>query len=150
MRTVEKRLSHKEIGFVKDFVKTNNGTQAVLNNYNTTNPDVASAMANEILKRPKITSLIDEYIKEEDLYQVHKEGLASVRQVNKIVGRDSKGQPEYEFVDVVDYQTRHKYLETGYKILGKLAPEKDPGGNTFNFNFNIGNTLQKVYGGNDK
>ncbi len=104
-----KRLSHKEIGFINDFIRTKNGTQAILNNYDTKKPGVASAMANELLKRPKITNIIKaiaDEIKDEDLVKVHKEGLEAI---NK---------------DGIDYSTRHKYLDTAYKLKGSYAAEK--------------------------
>lgn len=58
------------------------------------------------------------------LSKVHKEGLSATRKEQKIVGRDDEGKVEYDLVDVEDYSTRHRYLESAYKLKGKFAPEK--------------------------
>jgi hypothetical protein len=50
--------------------------------------------------------LTDKYISEEALMKVHKEGLSATRIVNEEV------EP--------DYAVRHKYLETGYKVRGRI------------------------------
>jgi phage terminase small subunit len=47
-------LSKKEEGFVKDYLETGNGTQAVLNNYDTEDPNTAGVIAWENLRKPKI------------------------------------------------------------------------------------------------
>lgn len=69
--------------------------------------------------------LMDTFISDEKLAKVHNEGLRATNPFNKIVGRDSKGAPTYEMVKVADYSTRHKYLESGYKIKGRHAKEAE-------------------------
>lgn len=68
--------------------------------------------------------LMSEYLDDEELARVHKEGLNAVKKEHKIVDRDESGSPIYDFVNVDDYATRHKYLETAYKLKGYFAPEK--------------------------
>lgn len=58
------------------------------------------------------------------LAKVHKEGLTATKKEQKIVGRDDSGAPEYEMVDVDDFPTRHRYLDTAYKLKGNYTPEK--------------------------
>lgn len=77
--------------------------------------------------------LVDEYLPESELVRVHKEGLNATRKI----------QVDKELIDIEDYQTRHKYLETGYKIRGRMAIKEDT---TPTVNINIGNFLTKVYG----
>lgn len=118
------KLTKKEKGFVRDVVKTNNPTKAILNNFNiggkhgTNNKNgVASVMANEYLKKPKIMKAIQtlaDKIPEEKIEQVLLEGLDAGRTIN--VGETST----YE----ADYGTRHKYLDTAIKLKGLYAPEK--------------------------
>ena len=51
--------------------------------------------------------LIDENIPDKDLAKVHKEGLGATKRM--LMGEEP------------DYAVRHKYLETGYKIKGKMS-----------------------------
>lgn len=71
--------------------------------------------------------LCEKYLPDELLIKVHKEGLKAVKKEQKIIGRDDDGKPEYEMIDVEDYAVRHKYLETAYKIKGKIGYEEPPG-----------------------
>lgn len=75
--------------------------------------------------------LMDEYLPESDLVKVHKEGLKATT---------FKGDP--------DFNIRHKYLETGYKVRGKLSVVPDDGPITVNIN--IANILGKTYGSNNR
>lgn len=67
--------------------------------------------------------LLDEYLPEKLLTQVHKDGLKATL---------TKFTPEGELIRVEDYATRHKYLDTGYKVRGRL--KEDPQGQTVNVN----------------
>ena len=51
--------------------------------------------------------LMDEYMSEEKLAQVHSEGLSATK-------------PNGNKPDTPDYGVRHKYMETGYKLRKKL------------------------------
>lgn len=50
------------------------------------------------------------------LLKVHKEGLEATSHVSGSKFQDEK--------DVADYSTRHKYLDSGYKLRGDYAPVK--------------------------
>ena len=63
--------------------------------------------------------LTDKYISEKALMKVHREGLQATF-------TDKYNE------DAPDYSTRHKYLETGYKIRGRITPEVTPGDTTVN------------------
>lgn len=82
--------------------------------------------------------LVDKYISEESLIKVHKEGLKATRTI--FLGEDG-GTDE-----VPDFAVRHKYLETGYKVRGRLVEKTPPalGGNVFNFNFFNEDQLRKI------
>lgn len=67
--------------------------------------------------------LLQEYLPDKDLAKIHKEGLKAIKKEHKIVDRDDDGKPIYDFVDVEDYATRHKYLETAYKLKRKFPSE---------------------------
>ena|SRR3990167_297805 len=55
--------------------------------------------------------LIEEHLPDSLLTKVHEEGLKA----NKIHGTEN------DFIEVPDYPTRHKYLETAYKIKNKVV-----------------------------
>lgn len=70
--------------------------------------------------------LIEKELPDSKLAKVHKEGLAATHKQPRIVDRDKRGAPIYDYVSEPDFNARHKYLETAYKIKGKtLDIEKD-------------------------
>jgi hypothetical protein len=64
--------------------------------------------------------LLDEFIPDKKLLQVGKDGLNATVKKPRIIGRDSKGNPEYEYVSEKDHVTRHKYYVTGLQLKGHL------------------------------
>lgn len=79
--------------------------------------------------------LVDKYISEEDLMKVHREGLKATKRqgVGGMVigmGKDGVDSIGHSDIDVPDYAVRHKYLETGYKVRGRLKEQEH--GNTTN------------------
>lgn len=112
------KLSKKEKGFVKDYVKTGHGTQSALNNYDTDDEKVAGVIASQNLAKLKIQEAIKsiaERIPDELLERVHLEGLqASDKHI--VDGEVIAEKP--------DYAVRHKYLDSAYKLKGSYAPEK--------------------------
>lgn len=63
--------------------------------------------------------LIDKYISEEDLMKVHKAGLRATKTVyGATIGED--GEELSDAQETPDFAVRHKYLETGYKVRGRL------------------------------
>lgn len=95
------KLTKKEKGFVKDYLKTGNGTQAVLKNYDTKNENTAATIAYENLRKPKILSAVEGAFPDDELYALHREGLYDE-----------------------DLSIRHRYLDTAYKLKGSYAAEK--------------------------
>jgi hypothetical protein len=59
--------------------------------------------------------LMEKYLPDKDLAKVHKEGLLAIKRSTSLTEPDQ--------IDP-DYPTRHKYLDTAYKLKGKYAPEK--------------------------
>lgn len=82
-------------------------------------PDTASKPSN-LTKSKGWKELMDEYLPDAKLAQVHQEGLEATKVISaKIVGMNANEQTD-DFIDVPDYQTRAKYLELGYKIKGRM------------------------------
>lgn len=116
------KLRKKARGFVKDYVLTENGTQAALKNYDTNDPHVAAVIASENLTKPEIQDAIVEEKKRfadrfsDDLIETKiKEGLDATA---------VRFTPEGERIDVPDYSTRHKFVNTAVEIKGHKAPDK--------------------------
>lgn len=110
----QRRLSKKQKGFIKDYIKTGDATQAVLNHYDS-KPEVAHVIAYENLQKPLIIKTIQESLPDDLLAKVHIEGLEATR--NGRISDDDWGE-------VPDHSTRHKYLDSAYKLKGLYAPEK--------------------------
>lgn len=82
--------------------------------------------------------LMEQYLPDATLARVHMEGLSATRMSTSLTAPD---------IELPDFPTRHKYLETGYKLKGKLTP-KDEGGDN-GLVVNIMNFIQNHnHGGN--
>lgn len=65
--------------------------------------------------------LVGEYLPDDTLTKVHKEGLEATLQIYK----NNNATKQIELVDEKpDFAVRHKYLDTAYKIKGVYAAEK--------------------------
>ena len=102
----KRKLTKQERKFVKIKAKTGNGTRAVQEAFDIKDPDYASVKAVRLLGNDRIVKAIADELPDELLLEVHLEGLAATKE----------GEP--------DYATRHKYLDSGYKLKGTYAPEK--------------------------
>lgn len=119
---MKNKLTKKERGFVRDYANSENGTQSVLKNYDTKDPKTASVIAVENLAKPRIQQALEvvkrslaERIPDDLLEKAHIEGLKATA---------IRFTPEGEQLDVPDFATRHKYVDSGYKLKGAYAPEK--------------------------
>lgn len=74
--------------------------------------------------------LVDQGLPDDMLLEVHREGLRATKRSGtggmKIgIGTDGKvTDMGHTDIDEPDYATRHKYLDTAYKLKGSYAPEK--------------------------
>lgn len=121
------QLSKKEKGFVKDIVKGETGTQAILNNYDTDNENVAGVMASQNLGKLKIQNAIKsiaEQIPDSLLVEKH---LALLNKTDRKF--NAEGQCTSEEIDA---QAVGKGLEMAYKVKGTFAPDK-----TINLNIEV-------------
>lgn len=122
-----KKLSKKEKGFIRDYVKTGNGTQSIMNNYNAKSEHVAGVMAVENLAKPRIQEVIKsiaDRIPDELLERVHIEGLNANRVISANITYGDADEKTNDFIEVPDHAVRHKFLDSGYKLKGIYAPEK--------------------------
>lgn len=119
-----KRLTKKEKGFVKDYLKTGNGTRSALNNYDTTSENTAAVIASENIRKPHIKILVEDAFPDEMLFEIHKQGLKSTKVISANITYGEADEKTNDFIEVPDHQTIHKYLDTAYKLKGSFAPEK--------------------------
>lgn len=112
------KLTKKEKGFIKDYIRTGNGVESALNNYDTEDYSTAGNIASENLKKPKIQNELQrlaDRIPDELLEEVHLQGLKAFRTI--------KSTDDGDIIEP-DYAVRHKYLDSAYKIKGTYAPDK--------------------------
>ena len=120
-KPMARNLTKKQKGFVKDFIKTGNGLQSALNNYDIKSPnkiDVAKSIATENLTKPSILNKIKsiaESIPDSLLIEKHLELLNSKEKI--VAG----GEVVSESINV---QGVSKGLEMAYRLKGSYAEEK--------------------------
>lgn len=78
--------------------------------------------------------LLDKYLPDELLVKTNLEGLEATRTISATVvvksddptikTKEANGR-SMDFIDVPDYATRHKFLETALKVKGKIVNKTD-------------------------
>jgi len=114
------RLTKKQKGFVKDYVKTGNGQESALRNYDIEAEDkesVARAIATENLTKPSIIRAIAERLPDDLLEEKH---LALLNKTEKKFNSDGDMISEE-----IDAQAVAKGLDMAYKVKGHYAPDKN-------------------------
>lgn len=101
------RLTKKQRGFVKDYIKTGIGSLAVKKNYDVSDDLTARTIASENLTKPNIQKAIAEMLPDDLLGEKH------LALLNKV---DENGE-----IDVIAVKAG---LDMAYKIKNTYAPEK--------------------------
>lgn len=130
------KLTKKEKGFIKDYIKTGNGTQAALKNYNIKTKDkesTAAVIASENIRKPKIVKAIEEALPDTLLAERHLE-LLNKKETVKV--RDLEGNETIQETNQIDVQAVSKGLDMAYKVKGSYAPDK-----SLNVNLNLDDGL---------
>lgn len=109
-------LTRKQRNFVNEVAQTGNATQAALKVYDTDSYMTAANIASENLNKPKIISALEEALPDELLAKIHVEGLYATKPIY-----NSEGDLVAEDAD---FNARHKYLDSAYKLKGRYAAEK--------------------------
>lgn len=109
-----KELTKKRKGFVKDYIETGVGVEAVKRNFNVSNDRSASVIASQLLNDEKVQQALEDALPDELLAEKH------LALLNKMNG------------DEIDVNAVKSGLEMAYKIKGKYAPEKH-----INYNANV-------------
>ena len=96
------------------------------------------AAVNLTARRYKFQKLLDRYMPDKLLAQIHQDGLKSTKMEARITGRDEDGKVTYGYEPVADHANRHKFLRTAYEIKNKMPMEVKREGDV------IGITIDKL------
>lgn len=142
---VKKRLTRKQRKFVDEFVSTGNGTQAALEAYDTTKPNVAAVISTENLKKPNVQHELTERLSLEMVEEAHESLLSAVRLDYFVFPRSMSDEEITEHVEaqgltvlnirpsdkgklaffsLPDGASRGKGIELYHKVKGTFAPDK--------------------------
>lgn len=141
----DNKLTHKERGFIREYLKTGNGTKAALKTYDARNENIAANIASTNLRKPKIQRALDKYISDELLAKEHLK-LLQQKQLNYfvfpknmedeeirehveangleliVIRLSDKGKMAFYSLD--DAAAKGRALDMAYKLKGLYAPEK--------------------------
>jgi len=118
-----RRLSKKQKGFVKDYIKTGVGVEAALKNYDTKDYNTANVIAVENLQKPTIIKSIAEALPDDLLAERHLE-LLNKREKSIVSHKNKDGDDVFEILDQPDTNAVKAGLDMAYKIKSIYAPEK--------------------------
>ena len=122
-------------------MKQKKAVQNVMENHGNVSKAMRDAgYSNETAKNPRNLTksksweeLLEEYFPDDKLARVGDEGLDATRTIsatvlvksdNPNVKTKQANARDVDFIDVPDYQTRHKYYDTALKLKQKYPPEK--------------------------
>lgn len=115
-------LKPKEKAFVKEYISNgNNSKRAAMKVLPHIKEDSANVMGHRLLRSVKEKNVFDEYLPEDLLAKIHREGLEAG---HKIFKNNNATKQVEEVGFEPDYATRHRYLDSAYKLKGSYAPEK--------------------------
>lgn len=139
--TPRRKLSLKQLKFIRAYLKTGNQTQAALQAYDTKDKNTAHVIGSENLQKPTINAEIQKAHKKmgitpDLLTQKLKEGL-NAHEIKYF-------QHEGEVIDkrvCVDHNARRGYLEIAHKLRGDYIERKEltgPDGMPLNVGISVG------------
>jgi hypothetical protein len=141
----KKDLTIKQRKWIRLYIDTGNATEAAMQVYDCKDRDVARSIGSENLAKLDYSAFLEEAgITDKLLQQKIMEGLDATRTVSAIKTSKNATADSTDFVDVPDFLTRHKYLETALKLKKRLL-DKPLNDNLPDINFDLyGNTIIQV------
>lgn len=133
-------LTVKQRKFIKYYLESGNVSQSALKAGYAFRQTGGDTLSKAVVQEAFQMLLDKQGITDEKLNQVLGEGLDSTKVVGYLhqykkkgkKGKVEKIQPDEiissEFIDVPDMPTRHKYLETAYKVKGKVKDKVELSG----------------------
>jgi hypothetical protein len=86
----------------------------------------SSLQPHRLARSPAFAELAERLMPDKKILKVATAGLTATKKQARIIGRDSKGNPEYEYIDEDDFYARHLYLQTALKIRGLAQTAETP------------------------
>ena len=83
------------------------------------------AKSGQIKSTKSWQELLEKNLPDKLLAKVHREGLSATKNQGVGIGADGEVQNTKNSNEVPDFPTRHKYLDTAYKIKGKLSDKPE-------------------------
>jgi len=126
MNNMDKPLTLKQKGFVKDYVATGNKARAVMNHYNTNDVSVASQIGTENTRKPHIQRAIAQLMENAKLDDKSLLGkhLELLNKKEVIVRYNKNGEVDIIQTGEIDVNAVSKALDMAYKIKGYYTNEK--------------------------
>jgi hypothetical protein len=118
-------LTLKQRKFLKLYLELGNATEAAMRVYDVKDRDSANAIGSENLAKLSYSDLMEEAgITDKLLQEKILEGLSATRTISAVKGTSANGGTT-DFIDVPDFLSRHKYLETALKLKKRLTDRLD-------------------------
>lgn len=118
-------LTLKQRKWLKLYIELGNATEAAFQAYDCKDRTTAANIGSENVRKLQFEDLMEEAgITDAKLNKKLEEGLNATRTISAIKGTSANGGTT-DFIDVPDYATIHKYLETGLKLKKRLIDRKD-------------------------
>jgi len=138
---MEKKLTKKQRGFVKDYVRTENGLQSALKNYDIESKEnadiIAGGIAVDNLKKPYIIEAIETERKSLKQALIDK-GITEETLADKVgellEAKKDDGKPDYQALD--------KGINHAVRIRGDYADDNQTKAPTTNYNFIFSSQVQ--------
>lgn len=139
IQTTERKLTIKQRKWIKEYIRTGNATEAAFKVYDCKDRDSAAIIGFENVRKLNFNDLMEEAgLTDNVLNNKLAEGLdankqLSTRPVFKKDAPTSQSARELpaanegtdDFIEVPDFAVRHKYLETAFKLKGRLKKDGD-------------------------
>lgn len=110
------KLTKQDKKFLDTYAETGNGTQAAKVAFGIKDPNYAGVKAHRLIRKDKVLTALEEALPNETLFEIHREGLFASKPIFNDEGE--------KVSEEADYNARHKYLDTAYKLKGSYAPDR--------------------------
>jgi hypothetical protein len=119
-------LTLKQRKWLAKYLECGNATEAAMQSYDCKDRETAAQIGWENLRKLDYTDFLEEAgITDKLLQEKILEGLDSTRTVSAVKTSKNATADSTDFVDVPDFLTRHKYLETALKLKRRLVEKVD-------------------------
>ena len=122
---MSEEITIKQRKWLKLYLECGNASEAAMRVYDCGSRESAAQIGYENLRKLDYEEFLEEAgITDTLLQQKIVEGLDANRTISAMTGTKATGQT-VDFVDVPDFISRHKYLETALKLKKRLIERKD-------------------------